>query len=64
MELLPHYARFECLDGNSTFSLHQKKELPKEEGIYAYFECKNLNKQVEKIKEKGIEFEQEPYSIN
>jgi catechol 2,3-dioxygenase-like lactoylglutathione lyase family enzyme len=34
VEALPHYARFECPNGNSTFSIHQKKELPKGEGIY------------------------------
>ena len=27
---LPHYARFECPDGNSTFSIHQTENLPKE----------------------------------
>jgi catechol 2,3-dioxygenase-like lactoylglutathione lyase family enzyme len=25
---LPHYARFECPEGNSTFSLHQVENLP------------------------------------
>jgi catechol 2,3-dioxygenase-like lactoylglutathione lyase family enzyme len=31
---LPHYARFECPSGNSTFSIHQVEELPKGDGIY------------------------------
>ena len=31
---LPHYARFVCPDGNSTFSIHQTDELPKGDGIY------------------------------
>ena len=56
----PHYARFECPTGNSTFSIHQTESLPKGEGIYVYFECENLDEQVEKIKKSGIEFEQEP----
>ena len=57
---LPHYARFECPDGYSTFSIHQTDTLPKGDGIYVYFECKNLNEQVEKLKSIGIEFDQEP----
>jgi predicted enzyme related to lactoylglutathione lyase len=60
VESLPHYARFECPNGNSTFSIHQTVELPKGDGIYVYFECENLDEQVDKIKSKGIEFDQEP----
>ncbi|WP_299046621.1 VOC family protein [uncultured Polaribacter sp.] len=60
VKALPHYARFECPDGNSTFSIHLTKELPAGEGIYIYFECENLDEQVEKIKSKGIVFDQEP----
>jgi catechol 2,3-dioxygenase-like lactoylglutathione lyase family enzyme len=60
VESLPHYARFECPNGNSTFSIHQVEELPKGEGVYVYFECENLDEQVEKIKKIGIEFDQEP----
>ncbi len=61
---LPHYARFECPKGNSTFSIHQTEELPKGEGIYVYFECDDLDERVEKIKEKGIIFEQEATDRN
>jgi predicted enzyme related to lactoylglutathione lyase len=57
---LPHYARFECPNGDSTFSIHQTDELPKGAGIYVYFECKNLDEQVEKIKKTGIQFDLEP----
>jgi|TARA_E500000318_G_scaffold107603_1_gene117163 catechol 2,3-dioxygenase-like lactoylglutathione lyase family enzyme len=60
VKALPHYARFECPDGDSTFSLHQTEELPKGEGIYVYFECKNLDEQVEILKQKGIQFDLEP----
>jgi len=56
VESLPHYARFECPNGNSTFSIHQTVELPKGDGIYVYFECENLDEQVDKIKSKGIDF--------
>ncbi|WP_281541913.1 VOC family protein [Maribacter aestuarii] len=60
VEALPHYARFECPNGNSTFSIHKTEELPKGEGIYIYFECENLDEQVETIKRHGIEFDHEP----
>lgn len=40
---LPHYARFECPNGTSTFSLHKTENLPKGDGIYVYFECENLD---------------------
>ena len=59
VKALPHYARFECPNGNSTFSIHQTDELPKGDGIYVYFECENLDEQVENIKGKGIELDQE-----
>jgi len=61
---LPHYARFECPAGNSTFSIHQSDELPKGEGVYVYFECENLDEYVLDLKEKGIEFDQEPVDQN
>ncbi len=57
---LPHYARFECPDGSSTFSIHKTENLPVGEGVYVYFECENLEEQVEKIKKREIKFDQEP----
>ena len=61
---LPHYARFECPDGNSTFSIHQTNNLPKGEGIYIYFECKDLDQHVEKLVEQGVVFDQMPTDQN
>jgi catechol 2,3-dioxygenase-like lactoylglutathione lyase family enzyme len=60
VESLPHYARFVCPDGHSTFSIHQTEQLAEGEGIYVYFECKNLDKQVDKLKQKGLKFDLEP----
>ena len=57
---LPHYARFECPSGSSTFSIHLVDELPQGNGIYVYFECENLDDKVQELKEEGILFEQEP----
>ena len=56
----PHYARFECPDGNSTFSLHQVEELPSGEGIYVYFECENLDEYVTELQAQGIIFDEVP----
>ena len=60
VKALPHYARFECPNGNSTFSIHKTEELPKGDGIYVYFECNDLDKKVEEIKQTGIQFDLEP----
>jgi len=60
VESLPHYARFECPDGNSTFSIHQTESLPKGDGIYIYFECDNLDEYVNDLMKKGVEFDLQP----
>jgi len=60
VESLPHYARFECPDGNSTFSIHEVEQLPKGEGIYVYFECDDLDEFVDDLVEKGVKFEEFP----
>ncbi len=60
VESLPFYARFECPDGNATFSIHQRESLPKGDGIYVYFECEDLDQYVDQLVKKGIEFDQLP----
>lgn len=60
VESLPHYARFECKDGLSTFSLHLVEELPIGNGIFIYFECENLDEYVKELLIKGIIFEEMP----
>ena len=60
VKALPSYARFECPNGGSTFSIHQTDNLPKGEGIYVYFECNNLDEYVNELLKNGIEFEQLP----
>ena len=60
VEALPRYVRFECLDGNSTFSIHKVDELPKGNGITIYFEDDNLDVLVSNLKEKGITFTSNP----
>ena len=60
VDALPRYARFECPDGDSTFSIHLVEKLPKGDGIYIYFECDNLDAEVKKLLSEGIEFESLP----
>lgn len=54
-----HYARFECPDGDSTFSLHLQDKLPEGAGILVYFECDNLEQEVRTLRLKGLTFEDE-----
>lgn len=56
----PHYARFVCPDGDSTFSLHLVDELPTGNGIMVYFECEALDETVEELVSKGLSFDQMP----
>lgn len=60
VEALPHYVRFVCPDGGATFSVHQVEELPKGDGIYVYFEHKDLDTYVDTLVEKGISLDEKP----
>jgi hypothetical protein len=55
----PHYARFECTEGSSTFSL-SLDERGKENSSVIYFEHEHLEELVLMLKQKGIEFDQDP----
>jgi len=56
VDALPRYARFECPDGESTFSIHKVESLPKGDGIILYFEVNNPENTLRRLKEKGIQF--------
>lgn len=60
VKALPHYARFECLAGEATFSVHQVEQLPAGEGAWIYFETEQLDDLVQALQAKGIDFEQLP----
>ncbi|TYZ06662.1 VOC family protein [Hymenobacter lutimineralis] len=64
VDALPRYARFECPEGDATFSLHQVEELPRGNGIWVYFECANLDEQVQLLRAAGVEFETLPTDQN
>lgn len=57
---LPEYARFECPQGDSTFSIHKVEKLPDGEGIWIYFEEEQLDNYIETIKLKGIIIDELP----
>ncbi|GAB1857291.1 hypothetical protein MHTCC0001_21270 [Flavobacteriaceae bacterium MHTCC 0001] len=57
---LPKYARFECPDGNSTFSIHYVEKLTNGTGITVYFEDDHLDELVAKLTSKGVKFESLP----
>jgi catechol 2,3-dioxygenase-like lactoylglutathione lyase family enzyme len=58
----PHYARFVCPDGDSTFSLHGlgAGEAVPPSATSVHFECDDLDERVAELKEKGVAFEQDP----
>ena len=50
----PHYARFECPDGEATFSIHLTEELSKNSNATIQFECENLEEEVNRLKQLGL----------
>jgi catechol 2,3-dioxygenase-like lactoylglutathione lyase family enzyme len=60
VKALPHYARFECPVGNSTFSLHKAENLPGGEGVWIYFEVQKLDDYINELIRKGIKIEELP----
>jgi catechol 2,3-dioxygenase-like lactoylglutathione lyase family enzyme len=56
---LPRYVRFECEEGGATFSLHAV-ESHCESQTTIYFECDDLDATYEKLRGRGIRFDQEP----
>jgi catechol 2,3-dioxygenase-like lactoylglutathione lyase family enzyme len=60
VKALPHYARFVCPQGGSTFSLHQVAELPHGNGIWVYFETENLDILIEELLAKGLTIAEMP----
>ncbi|MEO0337863.1 MAG: VOC family protein [Bacteroidota bacterium] len=60
VKALPHYARFECPEGDSTFSVHLVAKLGEGEGVIVYFECVDLDDKVFELCESGMQFELMP----
>ena len=60
VKALPHYARFECPDGDATFSLHREEHFSTGNGTWIYFEVADVDSTVAKLREKEIAIEQMP----
>lgn len=54
----PHYARFRCPDGDSTFSVEQGDRPGP--GTTVYFEMDDLDNQVRRLKAAGLKFTSDP----
>jgi catechol 2,3-dioxygenase-like lactoylglutathione lyase family enzyme len=60
VESLPHYARFECPEGDATFSIEKKNHDSSRTGIVVYFECEDVDATVVALKQRGVGIEAEP----
>ncbi|MGB6268527.1 MAG: VOC family protein [Olleya sp.] len=60
VDALPRYARFECPDGDATFSIHLNESMQPNLNTTVYFEDDNLDALVLKLKQKGITFTTQP----
>ena len=56
----PRYARFECPEGNATFSLHAVEHANGDTGVVVYFECLDLDARVQHLLAAGFAFTQLP----
>lgn len=53
--LAPHYARFVCPEGRSTFSVHRSDE-PVTSTTVVYFECEDLDATFARLEADGLTF--------
>ena len=57
------YARFECPDGESTFSIHKVGELPSGKGVIVYFEVTELDKKVAELQQLNLHGDQTIFDL-
>ncbi len=57
---LPDYARFECINGQSTFSIHRVDSINNNNSTWIYFEVDKLDETVNKLIDLGIQFDELP----
>lgn len=56
----PHYARFKSTVGDATFSIHAVDAVVETSQTIVYFECSELDQQVDALKRSGLHFTQDP----
>ena len=57
---LPEYARFECPEGASTFSVHLTESTGPPSQTVVYFECTDLDQKVAALAKAGVKFTSPP----
>jgi catechol 2,3-dioxygenase-like lactoylglutathione lyase family enzyme len=57
------YLRFECPDGDSTFSVERVEAVPDAEAVTLYLETDSLDSDVERLHRAGVVFDQEPIDM-
>jgi catechol 2,3-dioxygenase-like lactoylglutathione lyase family enzyme len=60
VDSIPRYVRFECPEGETTFSLHFAEQIPTGDSIVIYFETADLDAEVARLKAEGVVFDTEP----
>lgn len=60
VDAIPRYARFECPDGDATFSIHKAASTSSNGNITIYFENEELDVLVNTLLKKGVVFTQLP----
>jgi predicted enzyme related to lactoylglutathione lyase len=60
VKALPHYVRFECPEGEATFSIQEAQGPIRGKGVKVYFECEDLDTKVQQLLEQGIVFDSLP----
>lgn len=57
------YARFECPNGESTFSIYKVQELPSGEGVIVYFEVTELDEKVAELQQLNLHGDQTVFDL-
>lgn len=60
VDSLPRYARLECPDGEATLSVNIGDRLTPINNIVLYFECTDLDSEVDRLKSLGLHFDEDP----
>ena len=60
VDSLPRYARLECRDGDSTLSIQQDDSAVVSNNVVLYFECDDLDAEVDRLKSLGLAFDEDP----
>ena len=57
----PHYARFECPEGDATFSIHHG-EVTVSQIVQIYFEVADVDKKIQEFEQRGVKILQQKIS--